>query len=87
MKTLLQQWIESKRTKLQSNTLTATGLDQLEDLTTERHQAILDLSSHSTNIRPPIATWVLYDSTQPHAPLLPSQDPLYSTELEAVADS
>ncbi len=69
MKTLLQQWKESNRTKLQSNTLTAIGLDQLEDLTTERHQAILDLSSHSTNLRPPSRPG---SSTTPHNPTPPN---------------
>ncbi len=86
MKTPLQQWIESSRTKLQSNTFTATDLDQLEKLTTDRHQVILYLSSQSTSMRSPIASWVLYDSTQPHTPQLPSQDPPYTSVLEAVAD-
>ena len=87
MKTPVQQWIESSRTKLQSNTFTASDLDQLEQLTTDRRQKILYLSSQSTNMRSPIAAWVLYDPTQPHAPQLPSQDPPYNTVLDAVADS
>ena len=63
-----------------------SDLDQLEQLTTDRRQKILYLSSQSTSMRSPIASWVLYDSTQPHTPQRPSQDPPYTSVLEAVAD-
>ena len=86
MKTAVQEWIESSRIRLQSNTFTTEDLDQLEELTSSRRQSVLYLSSQSTNMRSPISAWVLFDPSQPHAPRAPSQDPLYNSVLEAVAD-
>ena len=86
MKTAVQEWIESSRIRLQSNTFTTEDLDQLEELTSSRRQSVLYLSSQSTNMRSPIAAWVLIDPSQPYAPQVPSQEPPYNSVLEAVAD-
>ena len=47
MKTAVQEWIESSRIRLQSNTFTTEELDQLEELTSSRRQSVLYLSSLS----------------------------------------
>ena len=37
-------------------------------------------------MRSPVASWMLYDATQPQEPTLPSQQPPYESVLAAVAD-
>ena len=86
MKSAIKQWIGDSRAKLGVGEFTESDLQRLEELLTEPRQLVLYLYSKSSNMRSLIASWALYDATKPHEPTLPSQDPPYSSVLEAVAD-
>ena len=73
MKAAVEEWIAASREKMRSGSLEAADLDQLEALLAEPRQLVLYLNSRSSNMRSGISNWVLYDSTQPHEPALPTQ--------------
>ena len=50
------------------------------------NQKLLYLCSKSSHPRSPIISWELYDPDEPHQPTLPSQEPLYNSVLDALAD-
>ena len=79
MKAAFEEWIAPSREKMRTGSLEAADLDQLEAL-------LAGPRSRSSNMRSGISSWVLYDSTQPHEPTLPAQEPPYGSVLEAVAD-
>jgi len=78
-------WLENSREKLARGAFGETDLDQLEMLVAQPRQQVLYLYSKSTNMRSPLAGWVLYDATRPQEPQLPSDQAPYSSVLEAVA--
>jgi hypothetical protein len=87
VKAAIGEWLATSRQKLQADTLTIDDLDRLADLVEEHScQMILYLYSKSTNMRSPLASWMLYDATQPQEPQLPSQEVPYASVLAAVAD-
>jgi len=84
--TAIQEWVATSRQKLASSTLTGDDLDRLAEITREPRQLVLYLYSKSSNMRSPLASWMLYDATKPQEPTLPSQEPPYASVLAAVAD-
>lgn len=86
MNAAIGEWLETSRQKLQTGALTTEDLDRLADLVKEPRQLVLYLYSKSSNMRSPLASWMLYDATQPQEPTLPSQEPPYASVLAAVAD-
>ena len=83
---VVELWIENSREKVARGSLTVSDLDRLAELTSEPRQQVLYLYSKSTNMRAPLAGWTLYDPTVPQEPQLPSDDPPYSSVIEALAD-
>ncbi len=86
MKSAIGEWLATSRQKLQADTLTTNDLDRLADLVEHPRQLVLYLYSKSTNMRSPLASWMMYDATQPQEPQLPSQEAPYASVLAAVAD-
>ena len=82
----IRAWLTRSRAKWVQGTLTEADWDELESLATEPRQQVLYLYSKSTNMRSPLAGWVLYDATWPQEPQLPSDQAPYGSVLEAVAD-
>ena len=82
----IRAWLTRSRAKWTQYTLTEADWDELESLATEPRQQVLYLYSKSTNMRSPLAGWVLYDATRPQEPQLPSDQAPYGSVLEAVAD-
>ena len=81
-----RDWLAQCRNKLRTEAITAADLDRLGDLLAEPRQQVLYLYGKSTNMRSPLASWALYDPTQPQTPALPSAEPPYESVLAAVAD-
>ena len=86
MNRAIGEWLATSRQKLNDGTLTSADLDRLEGLATSQRQLVLYLYSKSTNMRSPVASWMLYDATQPQEPTLPSQAAPYDSVFAAVAD-
>lgn len=86
MKAAIGEWLAASRHKLQDGALTTADLDRLAQLVEQPRQLVLYLYSKSSNMRSPLASWMLYDATKPQEPTLPSQDPPYASVLGAVAD-
>ena len=82
----VKDWLAQCRDKLCTEAITAADLDRLGELLAEPRQQILYLYAKSTNMRAPLASWALYDATQPRTPTLPSDEPPYESVLAAVAD-
>ena len=82
----IRAWLTRSRAKWTQDTLTEADWDELESLATEPRQQVLYLYSKSTNMRSPLAGWVLYDAMRPQEPQLPSDQASYGSVLEAVAD-
>ena len=82
----VEDWIEVSREKLRNGGLAEADLDRLAELISQPKQQDLYLYSKSTNMRSPIASWVLYDPTWPHEPTLPDDQPPYASVIDAVAD-
>ena len=85
-KDIIQDWIEISRQKLTRNTFDQGDLDRLAGLVDGPRQQVLYLYSKSTNMRSPLASWMLCDPMQPHEPTLPSDEPPYDSVIEALAD-
>ena len=68
----IRAWLTRSRAKWTQGTLTEADWDELKSLATEPRQQVLYLYSKSTNMRSPLAGWVLYDATRPQEPQLPS---------------
>ena len=81
----VKEWLAQSRDKLRTEAITAEDLDRLGDSLSEPRQQVLYLYAKSTNMRSPLASWALYDATQPQAPTLPSDEPPYESVLAAVA--
>jgi hypothetical protein len=86
MKAAITEWLATSRQKLQAGMLVLEDLDRLAAIVEESRQLVLYLNSKSSNMRSPVASWMLYDATQPQEPTLPSQQPPYESVLAAVAD-
>lgn len=86
MRAAIGEWLATSRQKLRTGTLTTDDLDRLAHLVEQPRQLVLYLYSKSSNMRSPLASWMLYDATKPQEPTLPSQDPPYASVLGAVAD-
>ena len=82
----IRAWLTRSRAKWAQGTMTEADWDELQSLATEPRQQVLYLYSKSTNMRSPLAGWVLYDATRPQEPQLPSDQAPYGSVLEAVAD-
>ena len=82
----IRAWLAGSRPKWTQGTLTEDDWEELESLATEPRQQVLYLYSKSTNMRSPLAGWVLYDPTKPQEPQLPSDKPPYASVLDALAD-
>jgi hypothetical protein len=82
----IRAWLAGSRPKWTQGTLTEADWDELESLVAEPRQQVLYLYSKSTNMRSPLAGWVLYDPTKPQEPQLPSDKPPYASVLDALAD-
>ena len=82
----VKDWLAHCRDKLRTEVITSADLDRLGALLAEPRQQVLYLYAKSTNMRSPLASWALYDPTQPQAPTLPSAEPPYESVLAAVAD-
>ena len=85
-KDIIQDWIEISRQKLTRNTFDESDLDRLAGLVDGPRQQVLYLYSKSTNMRSPLASWMLCDPTQPYELTLPSDEPPYGSVIEALAD-
>ena len=68
MNRAIGEWLATSRQKLNDGTLTSADLDRLEGLATSQRQLVLYLYSKSTNMRSAVASWMLYDATQPQEP-------------------
>ncbi len=86
MKSELYEWLNDCINKLNADELTEVDLNSVIDVLNAEKQIILYLYSKSTNLRSPLGAWALYDPTAPDEPVLPSQDPPYSSVLDAVRD-
>lgn len=86
MRDTVKDWLAHSRVKLRTEAISIEDLDRLEDLLATPRQRVLYLYSKSTNMRSPLASWALYDSTRPQEPTLPSVEPPYGSVLEAIAD-
>ncbi len=86
METIVKQWLDKSRKKLQVGNFTEADLQRLEVLLIEPRQMVLYLYSKSTSMRSAIAGWVSYDPTVSYEPTLPSQDAPYASVIEAVND-
>ena len=82
----VEEWIVASREKVNGDGLDEADLDRLAALIEGRRQQVLYLYSKSTNMRSPLASWVLYDPTWPQEPTLPEHEPPYGSVLDAVAD-
>ena len=82
----VKDWLAQCRDKLRTEAITVADLDRLDDLLAKPRQQILYLYAKSTNMRSPLASWALYNATQPQKPTLPGDDPPYESVLAAVAD-
>lgn len=80
------EWMRAARGKLPAGELADADLDALEALLKTPRQSILYLYSKSTNMRSGVASWALYDPTEPHEPKLPSDEPPYASVVDAMAD-
>jgi hypothetical protein len=86
VKNAVEQWFAESRTKLKAGTLEENDLDHLECLLKRPRQLILYLTARSTNPRSGVVGWALYDPTADREPTLPSNEPPYSSPLDAVTD-
>lgn len=86
MKSAVGEWLATSRQKLEAGSLTTQDLDRLAKLVETPRQLVLYLYSKSTNMRSPLASWMLYDATKPQEPTLPSKKAPYESVLDAVAD-
>lgn len=86
MRTEVEQWLTDSRQKAVEGTLKPADVDRLVDLLRQPTQQILYLYSKSTNMRSALASWMLYDASQPQEPTLPSAEPPYASVLAAIAD-
>ncbi len=82
----VDEWIAASRQKVKGGGLVAEDLDRLASLLESPRQQVLYLYSKSTNMRSPLASWALYDPTEPHEPTLPEDESPYGSVLDAVAD-
>ena len=82
----IEDWIDISRDKVTRNAFGESDLDQLCGLIQQPRQLVLYLYSKSTNMRSPLASWMLYDPTQPQEPALPNDTPPYGSVIEALAD-
>ena len=95
----IKAWLEVSREKLRDGSLSNEDLRNLETLLAETRQMVLYLYAKSTNPCSAIASWALYDPSEPQqenqlvasdtfpiAPKLPSQDSPYNSVMEAMAD-
>jgi hypothetical protein len=85
LKSAVSEWLATSRQRLEAGTLTAQDLDRLAKLVETPRQLVLYLYSKSTNMRSPLASWMLYDATKPQEPTLPTQEAPYESVLDAVA--
>jgi hypothetical protein len=79
-------WIEASREKVKRNGFAEEDLDQLAGLIEQPRQLVLYLYSKSTNMRSPLASWMLFDPTRPQEPALQNDEPPYGSVIEAMAD-
>lgn len=82
----VRAWLASSREKWAQGALTEADWEGLEALIAAPRQQVLYLYSKSTNMRSPLAGWVLYDPTRPQEPQLPSDKAPYASVLDALAD-
>ena len=82
----VEEWIATSREKVKVHVFTEADLDRLAELTGHPRQQVMYLYSKSTNMRSPLASWVLYDPTRSQEPTLPGDEPPYGSVLDAVAD-
>ena len=86
MKSAIKEWLDDCTQKLSAGELTVEDLSAVEAALNSEKQLVLYLYSKSTNLRSPLGAWALYDPTVPDEPILPSQDPPYTSVLDAVRD-
>ena len=86
MNSSVRNWIEESRTKLKEGKLVEEDIEDLASLLNQPRQKVLYLYSKSTNMRSPVASWALYDPTEPDEPKLPLQDVPYQRVIDALAD-
>jgi len=84
--TAVDDWVEASREKVNRGAFVEGDLDRLSELIERPRQQVLYLYSKSTNMRSPLASWILYDPTQPQEPTLPNDEPPYGSVIEALAD-
>ncbi len=84
--TAVDDWVEASREKVNRGAFVEGDLDRLAELIERPRQQVLYLYSKSTNMRSPLASWILYDPTQPQEPTLPNDEPPYGSVIEALAD-
>lgn len=81
----VEEWIAASREKVKGSGIEKADLDRLAALIERPRQQVMYLYSKSTNMRSPLASWVLYDPTRPQEPTLPGDKPPYESVLDAVA--
>ena len=86
VKPAIKEWLDNCIEKLKAGELTETDLCSVTPLLDSEKQLILYLYSKSTNLRSPLGSWALYDATAPEEAILPSQEPPYTSVLDAVRD-
>ena len=86
VKSAIKEWLDNCIEKLNAGELTETNLRGVTDILGGEKQLILYLYSKSTNLRSPLGGWALYDATATDEPVLPSQEPPYTSVLDAVND-
>ena len=86
VKPTIKEWLDDSTEKLKAGELTEADLRRVTAILNTEKQLILYLYSKSTNLRSPLGGWALYDATVPDEPVLPSQDPPYTSVLDAIND-
>ncbi len=86
VKSAIKEWIDNCVEKLNAGELTEADLRGVTAALNSEKQLLLYLYSKSTNLRSPLGAWALYDATAPDEPVLPSQEPPYTSVLDAVSD-
>ena len=86
MKLAIKEWLDNCVERLNAGELTEADLRGVTTALNSEKQLLLYLYSKSTNLRSPLGAWALYDATAPDEPVLPSQEPPYTSVLDAVSD-
>lgn len=86
VKSVIKEWLDNCVEKLDAGELTEADLRGVTTALNSEKQLLLYLYSKSTNLRSPLGAWALYDATAPDEPVLPSQEPPYTSVLDAVSD-